>query len=273
PAVNEARKKWRSFAWTGILGTMAATAGAAGGGIIGVLISALIWFAGTRVWGINSWYLVVTGIVICAVTGMFGFLGVHAFFCLVSSVVMMEGRSGLAALRRSIELSKRSFRTALGAVLITFLIPFIAAFGINYIVKVSAKAYFPNTETAATKSDAEEDASGTKSADQAEVGGVKVSVGKSNVDINTGEHDMGTRVRDTVQELLAQILWLPMQIVVTSFSGILIALLYLKTRQAGGEVTHEFLAKFEEAEPSRKKWQQRVHERLIQSGRITSKPT
>jgi hypothetical protein len=76
-----------------------------------------------------------------------------------------------------------------------------------------------------------------------------------------------------VQDSLFQIFWLPMQILVVSFSAIMFALLYLKTRQSGGECTHEFLAKFEEAEPSRRKWQERVRQRLIQSGRVTSKPT
>jgi len=273
PATNEARKKWKSFAWTGILGTFAAALGGAAGAVVGLAFSALLWFTATRMWGINSLSLIITAIVICAVTALVGFLGVHAFFSLVSSVVMMEGRSGIAAMRRSVELTKRSLRTAFGAVFITLMIPMVAALGINYIIKVSAKAYFPKTETAATKRAGTDGDDSVENADSREVGGVKVSVGKSDVDIDTGPHDMGSRVRDTVQELLAQILWLPMQIFVSSFSAILIALLYLKTRQAGGEVTHEFLAKFEEAEPSRKKWQERVRQRLIQSGRITSKPT
>ena len=88
-----------------------------------------------------------------------------------------------------------------------------------------------------------------------------------------GKPDMETSVKKTLQDTLFQIIWLPMQILVVSFSAIMFALLYLKTRQAGGELTNEFLAKFEEAEPTRKKWQERVRQRLIQSGRITSKPT
>jgi hypothetical protein len=60
---------------------------------------------------------------------------------------------------------------------------------------------------------------------------------------------------------------------VISFSAILIALLYLRTRQAGGEPMHELLAQFGETDEPLKKWQQRVRQRLIQSGRITSKPT
>jgi len=67
---------------------------------------------------------------------------------------------------------------------------------------------------------------------------------------------------------------LPIQIIVTSFTAIIVALLYLKTRQAGGESLQDLLAKFEETDQPRKKWQERVRQRLIQSGRLTmtSKP-
>ena len=266
PAVNEARKKWKAFVWTGILGTLGALAAMLACGLVALLVSGLVWWGANWMWGVGRIYLIVPG-VICVLAAAFGFFGAHALFSLVSSVVMMESRKGVGALRRSIELTRRSYRTALGAVLITFLIPAIAAFAINYVVKVTAKAYFPQAE--ATKTTANGDAQNV------DAGGVKLTVGKSNVDIQTGEseHDMGSRVRGTIQDSLVQILWLPMQIFVSSFSAILIALLYLKTRQTGGECTHEFLAKFEEAEPSRRRWQQRVRERLIQSGRITSKPT
>jgi hypothetical protein len=59
--------------------------------------------------------------------------------------------------------------------------------------------------------------------------------------------------------------------VVTSFTAIIVALLYLKTRQAGGETIQDLVTKFEDSEHPRKKWQERVRQRLIQSGRITSK--
>ena len=273
PAANEARKKWRSFVWTGILGTIPAAFGAAIGALAGGALCTIFWFAGIRRLGIDSIYLVISGGVICAITSLIGFLWVHAYFSLVSSVVMMEGRTGIAALKRSIELARRSSRTAFGAVFITFMIPAVSAFGINYLVKITAKAYFPKEETSVASSRSEGDTQPDQTSDSENNGNFNITVGKSNVDVDTGDHDMGSRLRGTIQDSSIQILWLPFQIFVSSFSAILIALLYLKTRQTGGECTHEFLAKFEEAEPTRRRWQQRVRERLIQSGRITSKPT
>jgi hypothetical protein len=64
---------------------------------------------------------------------------------------------------------------------------------------------------------------------------------------------------------------LPIQILIASLSAIIWALLYLKTRQAGGEPMRDLMEKFEEADRPRKKWQERVRQRLIQSGRITSR--
>jgi hypothetical protein len=83
---------------------------------------------------------------------------------------------------------------------------------------------------------------------------------------------MRTRLKDAILESLLQILLLPLQIIATSFTAIIAALLYLKTRQAGGESFEDLLGKFEETEQPRKKWQERVRNRLIQSGRITSRP-
>ncbi|MGI8410810.1 MAG: hypothetical protein ACR2M8_13160, partial [Pyrinomonadaceae bacterium] len=89
--------------------------------------------------------------------------------------------------------------------------------------------------------------------------------------INGSDKDMRSRLKDTILETLLQIFLLPIQIVVISFTAIIIALLYLKTRQAGGEPLQDLLTQFEETEQPRKKWQERVRQRLIQSGRITGK--
>ena len=84
---------------------------------------------------------------------------------------------------------------------------------------------------------------------------------------------MRSRVKATILETLIQIFWLPTHILVTSFSSIIIALLYLKTRQAGGESMQDLLEQFEDNEQPKSKWQQRVQNRLIQSGRITTGKT
>jgi serine/threonine protein kinase len=62
-------------------------------------------------------------------------------------------------------------------------------------------------------------------------------------------HTIGTRLA-----LLVNILLVPLMSVMT-------ALVYLKTRRAGGETTDELLAQFEESAP-RTNWQQRMRERL-----------
>ena len=84
---------------------------------------------------------------------------------------------------------------------------------------------------------------------------------------------MQTRVKNVLLESIIQIFWLPMQILVFSFSGIIVALLYLKTRLAGGESMNDLIERFEDDGCPRKKWQERVRQRLIQSGRISSHPS
>ena len=68
------------------------------------------------------------------------------------------------------------------------------------------------------------------------------------------------------------IIWLPMQIFVFSFSGIIVALLYLKTRLAGGESMSDLVERFDDDGRPKKKWQERVRQRLIQSRRTPSNP-
>ena len=84
---------------------------------------------------------------------------------------------------------------------------------------------------------------------------------------------MRSRVRQTALDSIFQIFWLPGQIVVFSFSGIIIALLYAKTRLAGGESMNDLIERFDDDGRPKKKWQERVRKRLIQSGRISSNPS
>ena len=54
------------------------------------------------------------------------------------------------------------------------------------------------------------------------------------------------------QESLQSLLMLPVQILLTSLSAIIFALLYLKTRQAGGENLDDLFRQFEETEGPQK---------------------
>jgi hypothetical protein len=66
--------------------------------------------------------------------------------------------------------------------------------------------------------------------------------------------DFGARILSRLSEL-STVLTMPL-IVITS------VLLYLKTRQAGGETLKEMLAQFEEEEAPLRNWQTRMRERM-----------
>jgi serine/threonine protein kinase len=238
PALKEAGRKWKTFAGTGILKA-------------------------------------VFQVLIAAVTCGIGFLVFSVLWMLVGPVVMMENARGMQALRRSKELVKRSVVTSAAAFLIMFLIPAISAGAISFAVKVTDKAF--TNQVSNIKITGQSD--GEAASEEAPI--VEPSEKEKSININFGnngaikignlDEDMGKRVKNTVLESLLQILLLPIQIVVTSFTAIIVALLYLKTRQAGGETIQDLVTKFEDSEHPRKKWQERVRQRLIQSGRITSK--
>ncbi|MBK6749776.1 MAG: serine/threonine protein kinase [Pyrinomonadaceae bacterium] len=248
PALVEARKRWKAFAGTGILSTF-------------------LMFA--------------IGIPTCGI----GFLVTNVLWTLVSPVVMMENRSGKAALRRSKDLVKRSVGTAIGAVFMLFLIPAIFSGTVSFVVNITARAIDPKPQTpAAVTEQARTDGSPVVSTTdpntsavppepaKTEDGGLNINIGPNRtIRVDDDEMDMRSRVKKTILESLVQVIWLPLQIFVLSFSAIIIALLYLKTRLAGGESMNELIERFESDDGPRKKWQERVRQRLIQSGRIPSK--
>ena len=239
-ALKEAKSKWKTFAGTGILGFVLQ---------VGI------------------------GIVTCGI----GFLVTSVLWTLLAPVVMMENLKGMEALRRSTHLVRRSLATSVAAVALMFLIPFVFAGAISFVISITAKAVTneaSNVRIVDTENPATETAAPAE-AEQADE--------KNSVDINIGGNraarfaspykDMRSRLKDTALETLLQVLLLPLQIMVTSFTAIIVALLYLKTRQAGGESLQDLLAKFEETDQPRKKWQERVRQRLIQSGRLTTVTT
>ena len=236
PALKHTRKKWKTFAGTGILST-----------VLQFLIA----------------------IPTCGI----GFLVANVLWMLVAPVVMMENRRGMDALKRSQQLIRRSVGTSAAAFLIMFLLPAIGAGTISFVVNMTAIALDKKAGQVQVVQQDGGDAPPPPLVDNANKT-VSVGIGGNKVVKVTGEEkDMRSRVKDAVLEGLLQIFLLPMQIVVTSFTAIIVALLYLKTRQAGGEPQEDLINIFEESEHPRKKWQERVRQRLIQSGRITSRPS
>jgi serine/threonine protein kinase len=269
--LREARKKSWTFVSTGVLSTFSTffvgiAAGIAGGIVFG-LISLVLYQLG----GSASMYVIVT-VCLAILSGFVGFLTIHILWTLVAPVVMMENLRGWKALKRSLQLVRRSLATTIGAVFIMFLIPVIFSGITSFVVHTAFKAY-TGTPTSLQVTEQESDASNEKAV-KPEKNGLSISIGdgqRVKFGDPKADGDMRSRAIATASESLIQILWLPVHIFVTAFTAIIIALLFLKTRQAGGEPMHELLAKFEESDTPRKKWQERVRQRLIQSGRITSR--
>jgi serine/threonine protein kinase/NADH:ubiquinone oxidoreductase subunit 3 (subunit A) len=281
PALAQVKTKWRAIARTVTWTTLVATVG-----FLFCIIPGLIW---------------------------------SVRYGLVSPVIMMENLRGKAAIRRSIELSKRAYWTAFATMMIYLILPIILSgatariassmlhFGDdepkvaqpgvvkinperkgNFGIQVAPPDENQNAQTPKTERQAELDEAYRKAQEQMEALSVpqaaqqefneamkqaqeaeRVKAEKAKAE--TPEKKMTRRLTATVKETLIQLLWLPISIILGSFSSITFALLYLKTRQAGGESMSDLLAQFESAERPRSNWQKRVRERLIQSGRITGK--
>jgi hypothetical protein len=241
PALAAARSKWKTFAGTG-------------------MFSSTLFFV---------------GLALCLLPGLI----VAILMALVGPVVMMENLRGFAALKRSKMLVMRSLRTTTFTVFIMFFVPLLFSVLIAFLVNAVVKSFSSDADKIVaireelrneTKNDNGQDSIArvpekNKSLD-IKVDGKKIQIG------DDGEpQDMGGRVRVAVREALTQILLLPLQIIIGSFSSIVIALLYLKTRQVGGESMQDLLAQFEEADQPRTNWQRRVHKRLEQTSKQTSK--
>jgi|GEM_PF-6982776 len=107
-------------------------------------------------------------------------------------------------------------------------------------------------------------------ASEAPAGGdVNIRVGGARFDITHDNGSTRSGVKKAVLDSALQVILWPLQILFISFSSIIVALLYIKTRLAGGETISELMSRFEDDEQPNRKWQERVRQRLMQSGRIT----
>jgi serine/threonine protein kinase len=246
PALAATRKKWKTFAGTGML---TAT-------------------------------LTIVGYAFCLFPGLI----LNVIWALVAQVVMMENLRGFAALKRSKKLVMRSLRTTAAAICIMFFVPFFLSSLTAFVVNRTVDSFDSKTETTAASPQqpiSEQSAQQTEQKGETEQAESRIKVNtergeKININLGDGkknkkEKDMGERIRTTVREALTQIILLPISILIGSFASVVSALLYMKTRQVGGESMQDLLAQFEETDAPKSNWQRRVRERLQQSGKLTSK--
>jgi serine/threonine protein kinase len=270
-ALSQTRPRWKQFAGAGVCTAIlpfviASVACLSAFTLTAALLGVLYPVTGSAA------AVLVPAAVVAGLAAVVGFVYSYISFILVAPAIMMERVGVFESLKRSFKLVRRSLTTSAQAVFIMFLMPALIAGTISFVVKLGFKAFDPKAvEPAVAEQEAREPSSPvlrTHLADE----DINITIGPGRrVQHDAGKpKDMRARIKETLLESLIQIFWLPMQIFVLSFSAIIVALLYLKTRTSGGESLTDLIERFEDDGRPRRKWQERVRQRLIQSGRISS---
>ncbi|HEY0006086.1 MAG TPA: bifunctional serine/threonine protein kinase/MFS transporter [Pyrinomonadaceae bacterium] len=166
-------------------------------------------------------FMTTFGMLMCLLPGIFVMLN----YSLVTPVMMMEETKGRAALKRSRELSRRSWRTVALVIFIQVVMPVLTSGLLAFLIYSLVKAL--------------------------QLQGSRASLFSH----------------------IYQIISFPITVLVASFSALITALLYLKTRQAGGETLREALGQFEDEELPRSNWQMRMRSRLHMTTRGATRHT
>jgi hypothetical protein len=218
-----------------------------------------------------STLLSMLGLALCFLPGVF----LSARYMLIAPSIMMEGVGGRAAFKRSAELTKRSFKTVFATALLIYVIPITLAITIGLSIgsiisnfemrdtinQMKKEGVAPMTEEELKK----EGSTNVK----INSNGVIISKKEKNKDAKKEEKSLSKGIMRSLNEGIFELIWTPLALLISSFTSVITALIYFKTRQAGGESMQELLGKLDDAEQPQSKWQQRVRERLIQSGKVT----
>jgi hypothetical protein len=188
---------------------------------------------------------------------------------------MMENLRGRQAARRSATLIRRSVRTAIAAFSLSFFAPLI----LSAVLMIFVSALIKSNDVFIVQ----------RSENGFNIrlrGNSRFSIGKNFEEApnepapqpaappETDEEKRFKRsFNEAVFEAIFQTLWFPILILLSSLTSVITGLLYLKSRQSGGESLTELLTEFEENDRTQKRWQLRLKEKLVQSGRHASRST
>lgn len=237
------------------------------------------------------------GVIFLCIPGLY----LASRFGFVTPAIVMEDLRGRAALRRSNELFKRSPWKVITLTTANFVLPSIVSFLILiFIAAVIGNIPSDNQflrgmgarkTNAAIIREAEEKKASGESADDDDDEDFNIKIGDRSspgITYDTTEKDKihskdrdreqlsdgdryARRAGESLRDLLFQLIWFPIAVFITSFTQVLMALMYVKTRQAGGEPMLDLLKQFEDDDKPQTRWQERIQKRLIQSGRNTGR--
>jgi uncharacterized protein with GYD domain len=170
----------------------------------------------------------------------------------------------------------RSLGTTVAAMSIMLLVPMIVGGLVSFFAATTVKSFSDTKEKIMAVRQEIEQPGETENVEEKDkaTNGIQVTMGNENVvkiSENADEKPKLGGINGLIQKTATEILMLPFQILVSSLTSIIIALLYIKTRLIGGESMKDLLAQFEEADQPQSNWQKRIRERIEQTGKLTSK--
>jgi serine/threonine protein kinase len=222
---------------------------------------------------------ILVGFLLCFLPGFWAMVK----YALYAPVVLLEGLTKKEARHRADALSRRSRRSVVALLLVNMALPMIIGAAVGGLslrseeggvnvssradpegVKVSTSTGKSGVRIARAEGDDAADAKGAGDDANAQpqqpgAGGEAKAGGTRRIRPRT---DLRTRAASHAISLL--------NIFIVPLISITTALLYLRLRLMGGETMRDTLAQFEEFEPTRTRWQQRMRERL--TARTTSGP-
>jgi len=195
------------------------------------------------------------GIIFCLVPGFI----VSVLLLLAPCIVVIEKVNVRQALKRSVELVKRSYRTAVAVVLFSTIIPVFFSVFLGIFSGAVVKAYMP-TEKAQNSQGKNERAD---AAPENYVDGLQVRV-----NIAEDRKSKEILLRKTIVNSIFQVSFMLILVFLVPFLTVLTVLFYFKMRFAGGESLQDLAILFEELEVQKPEWQKRIQARQLSLDRI-----
>ncbi|MFV0387676.1 MAG: serine/threonine-protein kinase [Pyrinomonadaceae bacterium] len=208
---------------------------------------------------IISTVVILAGFLLCVLPGIY----FMTRFLLSSTVVMLEDLKSKAALARSGKLIHRSFLTAFGILIFIIFVPGVVSGLIGGGISSFIRAVQLQRQVAQMKEEGVKPQSEPEPEVNDDAGNFSISVGKRDVIItNDDKQDKADVSKSNMNKIFAAIkdgifdlVWTPLNLLFSSFGGILVSLLYFKTRMAGGDSNEDLLETLAKADSSKSLWQ------------------